>query len=106
MISQRNGGDGRNTTKAQKADIMAIEKVIYRRWVDFLMRLNRGEPCSMVGSFFNELERCDNICSVVGSFFNELEPCDNTCSVVGSFFNELEPCDNICSIFSFSFYVN
>ena len=43
MIGQKNGGDGKNTTKVQKTDRMAITKVIYRRWVHFLTSLNSGE---------------------------------------------------------------
>ena len=50
MISQKNGGAGRNTTKAQKADSMAITKVIYRRWVHFLTSLNR-ERTMLDGGF-------------------------------------------------------
>jgi len=42
MIGQNDGGDGRYTTKAQKADNMSITKVIYRRWVHFLTCLNSG----------------------------------------------------------------
>ena len=34
------GGNGRNTTKARKADRMAITKVIYQRWVHFLTGLD------------------------------------------------------------------
>ena len=83
MISQKNGGDERYTTKAQKADRMAITKVNSRRWVHFLTSLNRGELCSVVGLFFNELEPCNNICSEVGLFFNELEPYNNICSLYG-----------------------
>ena len=42
MIGQKDGGDGRNTTKAQKADSMAITNVIYGRRVHFLTSLNHG----------------------------------------------------------------
>ena len=62
MIGQRDGGDGMYTTKAQKADRMAIIEVIYRRWVHFLTSLNSGGTYAQweVGSFFNELEPCRN----------------------------------------------
>ena len=88
MIGQKNGGDGRNTTKAQKANMMAITKVIYRGWIHFLTSLNREKPCSVVGFFFNELEPCDKIYhESVGSFFNELKPCRKYAQrSVGSFF--------------------
>ena len=70
MIGRKNGGDGRNTTKAQKADMMAITKVIYQGWIYFLMSLNQEKPCLVVGLFFNELEPCDNIAhESSGSFF-------------------------------------
>ena len=78
MIGQKNGGDGRNTTKAQKANVMAITKVIYRRWVQFLKSLNSGGTYAQkVDSFFNNLELWGNICSVGRFIFNELEPCGN-----------------------------
>lgn len=44
MIGQKNGGDGRYTTKAQKVDKKTITKGIY----------------SKVGSFFNKLEPWGN----------------------------------------------
>lgn len=43
MIGQKDGGDGRNTTKAQKADSMAITSYLPK-----------------VGSFFNELDLWGN----------------------------------------------
>ena len=46
MIDQKNGGDGKNTTKVQKDDSRAITKVIYRGWIHFLMILNWEKLCS------------------------------------------------------------
>ena len=62
MIGQKDWGDGRNTTKAQKADSMAITEVIYWRRVHFLTSLNLAEAMLSVGAglFFNELEPCRN----------------------------------------------
>ena len=37
---KESGGDGRNTTKAQKVDSSAITKVIYLGWIHFLTSLN------------------------------------------------------------------
>ena len=45
MISEKNGGDERYTTKAQKADRMAITKVNYLRMGSFFTSLNHGKLC-------------------------------------------------------------
>lgn len=45
----------------KKVDSMEFIKVVYQRWIHFLMSLNREKLCSGVGLFFNELEPCDNI---------------------------------------------
>ena len=39
---KQSGGDGKNTTGAQKADDNAFTMVIYRKLVHFLMSLNSG----------------------------------------------------------------
>lgn len=57
MIGQTDGGDGGNTTKLQKANIIC----------------NHKGHLPKVGSFFNKLEFWENICSMVDLFFNELE---------------------------------
>ena len=59
MIGQKDGADGRNTTKAQNANSMAITEVIYWRRVHFLISLNSGgNSCSILCLFFNEHELC------------------------------------------------
>ena len=64
MIGQKDEGDGRYTTKAQKADNMAIIEIIYWRWVHFLMSLNLEETMLGVGFIvFTSLTRT-NICLV------------------------------------------
>jgi len=42
MIGQKNGGDAKKRTKVQEANRIVITKVIYGRWVHFLMSLNPG----------------------------------------------------------------
>ena len=64
------GGDGKNTTKVRKAYIIAITKVIYRRWIHFLASLNREKLCSVAGLFFNELEPCGNIALDIGQGYS------------------------------------
>ena len=54
---KQSGGDGKNTTRAQKADNNAFAMVIYRRLVHFLMSLNSGGTFAhCLGLIFNELE--------------------------------------------------
>ena len=53
---KKSGGDGKNTTKAQK-----------------LMIIIHNGYLPEVGSFFNELKLWWNICSLLGLIFNELE---------------------------------
>ena len=55
---KQSGGDGKNTTKAQK-----------------LMIIIHNGYLSEVDSFFNELKLWWNICSLLGLIFNELELC-------------------------------
>ena len=57
MIGQKNGGDGRYITKAQRADRTKITKGIY----------------SKEGSFFNELESSGNYALFSVSFFYKLK---------------------------------
>ena len=60
MIGQKNGGDGRNTTKAHKVDSRSITKVIYQGWIYFLMSLNSALRMLVAGLFLNKLEPCGN----------------------------------------------
>ena len=53
---KQSGGDGKNTTKAQK-----------------LMIIIHNGYLLEVGSFFNEVKLWWNICSLLGLIFNELE---------------------------------
>ena len=54
---KQSGGDGKNTTRAQKTDDNSFTMVIYRGLVHFLMSLNSGGTFAhCLCLFFNELE--------------------------------------------------
>lgn len=58
---KQSGGDGKNTTKAQKLMII----------------IHNGYLLEVGSFFFNELKLWWNICSLLGLLFNELELCVN-----------------------------
>jgi len=54
----------------KNVDSRAIKKVIYRRWIHFLMTLNQRKLCSVEGLFFNELEPYENIALDIGQIYS------------------------------------